>query len=267
MMRSEKRLKDSSRNTMTTLLLIGLLSGCTTAGRVSNQASSASSIIKETPLASITETSSAEACRLTALKLAENERDEAAIEQLLRARKISPNHEGISHPLAVLYDRLGQVDSAEREYQRALKESPNDPDLLNDFGYFQYSQGRLVEAQPLLQRAMQLAADHPKATINLALVTVHLGNYDEAKRLFTQALGPGAAEYNLGMVRASQGQVDRAKEHFELAAGMNPGLPLTDTALSFLESQVENGAMIQQASVDTESGAADNQIEAAIHLQ
>jgi len=75
------------------------------------------------PLRSVDQHTKAEACRLTGLELASHEKDEHAISQLEQAKKLEPELKGVAYPLAVLYDRQGRLDAAQREYERALLES------------------------------------------------------------------------------------------------------------------------------------------------
>ena len=95
--------------------------------------------------------------------------DEEAIEQFTRARQIDPNVTGVAHPLAVLYDRAGRADAAEREYLAALEEEPHDPDVLCDYGYFLYSRDRFEEAEAKLRESLErspgasASADQPRA--------------------------------------------------------------------------------------------------------
>ena len=114
------------------------------------------------PLKSIDQHTKAEACRLTGLELASHEKDDHAIAQLEQARKLEPELKGVAYPLAVLYDRQGRLDAAQREYERALLESPKDADLRNDYGYFLYSRKNYAESKKQVGTGFEAEASSPQ---------------------------------------------------------------------------------------------------------
>lgn len=175
-------------------------------------------------LRSIDQQTKAEACRLTALELAAAEKDEHAIAQFEQARQLAPHLQGIAHPLAVLYDRQGRLGAAEREYERAVQESPRNADLLNDYGYFLYSRGDYAQARERLEQAIARNAEHPKARINLAMVFAAEERYEEAFHHFEQALGPAAAHHNIGLLQLRAGRQQEAIAHLQQSATTDPSL-------------------------------------------
>jgi Tfp pilus assembly protein PilF len=190
-------------------------------------------------LATATESRTAEACRRTGLELAQHDRDDHAIEQLEKAREISPRIKGVSHPLAVLYDRQGRFDAAEREYQRALEESPRNADLLNDYGYFLYSRGDLALAEQHLRAAIKSAPEHQKALLNLGLILGRQQKFDEALAVFEKAVGPAAARHNLGLLHTQQGNSAEARRWFAAASRLDPSLTQSREVLAWMESAPE----------------------------
>lgn len=202
-------------------LCLMLTAGCSLtakAPRVTNQSS------EGLRLRSIDQQTKAEACRLTALELAAAERDEHAIAQFEQARQLDPNLKGVAHPLAVLYDRQGRLDAAQREYDRALKEDSRNADVLNDFGYFLYSRGDFAGARQRLEQAIARNAQHPKARINLAMIMAAEERYDEAFVHFEHALGPAAAHHNIGLLKLRSGMQDEGLAHLREASTGDPSL-------------------------------------------
>ncbi|MFG0294828.1 MAG: tetratricopeptide repeat protein [Maioricimonas sp. JB045] len=232
------------RYTLPILALILAGSGCAT---FSKTASRKPDEPEHLQLQAIDDRTKAEACRRTALELAAHEKDRHAIEQLKRAREISPDLEGIAHPLAVLYDRQGQVDAAEREYRRALKETPRAADLHNDYGYFLYSQGRLADAEQALRKALELQQDHPQAQINLGLVLAASDRYEEAFTQFEAAAGTAAAHHNIGMLLARAGRQEQALVHLRKAVQRDPSLEGTRRLLATLEQTAPEESSIRHA--------------------
>ena len=167
--------------------------------------------------------------------------DDEAIAHFERARAISPRIRGVSHSLAVLYDRAGRTDAAEREYAEALREKGDDADLLCDYGYFLYSTGRWADAEQRLRTALRARPDHRQTKVNLGLVLGMQGQFAEAEELFTTTIGPAAAQHNIGMLKLRQGQVAEACHHLEEAARRDPSSAATQVVLAGLRQQAFSG--------------------------
>jgi len=196
------------------------------------------------PLKSVDQHTKAEACRLTGLELAAHEKDEHAISQFEQARKLEPEMKGIAYPLAVLYDRQGRLDAAQREYERALIESPKDADLRNDFGYFLYSRKNYTESKKQLEQALKLNQNHPKARINLAMTLASQGQLEEAHAQFEEALGPAAAHHNIGLILFKSGRKDEALAHLQQAAQIDPSLNSQSLLTALSEDTAGRSAVI-----------------------
>ncbi len=163
--------------------------------------------------------------------------DDEAIAQYLVARHLDPKVKGVAHPLAVLYDRAGKMDAAEREYRIAIVEQGDNADLLSDYGYFLHSRGKQDEAESTLRSALKKQPKHHQATVNLALVVGARGNYDEAQKLFTEAIGPAAALHNIGMLKLRAGDQAGAMENLRGASSQDPSLSESRAVLAKLSTQ------------------------------
>ncbi len=218
----------------TLMLAVVTIAGCHSSRGITKHETPQTGVTPGKLLAAATESRTAEACRRTGLELAQHNRDEHAIEQLEKAREINPRIKDVSHPLAVLYDRQGRFDAADREYQRALEESPRSADLLSDYGYFLYSRGNVEQAEERLRAAIKVDSGHEKALLNLGLV---LGQqqFDEALTVFEQAVGPAAARHNLGLLHAQHGNADEARRWFAEAARLDPSLTQPREVLAWME--------------------------------
>ncbi|MEX0819491.1 MAG: tetratricopeptide repeat protein [Pirellulaceae bacterium] len=163
--------------------------------------------------------------------------DNAAIANFEKARSLDPTLKGVAHSLAVLYDRAGRVDAAEREYAKALAENSSKADVYCDYGYFLYSTRRPEEAETHLRKALELSPDHKQSQVNLGLVLGSEGKFDEALQLFTTAIGPAAAQHNVGMLKLKQGDMDGARKHLSAAAGRDPSLNQTQEILASISDR------------------------------
>ncbi len=181
-------------------------------------------------------------------KLAEQRgMDQEAIKAYLEVRKHDATKPGVAHALAVLYDRSGMTDAASREYQAALSESPDDADLHCDYGYFMYWTGKLAEADASLRKALKLQPGHKRATVNLALVLGDQGQFDEAQKLFTQAIGPAAAMHNVGMLHLRAGNIDTAKQLLAEAKRLDPSIDQSQSALQWIAAQQSHSLPVSTA--------------------
>ena len=84
--------------------------------------------------------------------------------------------------LARLYDLMAQIDfdkgdfsNAEKSASKAIGLAPEDPEVLVTAASVQIQLGRPKSAEPLLQKALKLSPNHPKATNLLKLVKMANG--------------------------------------------------------------------------------------------
>ena len=80
------------------------------------------------------------------------------------------------------------LDRAIESYRLLLATYPDDYAALANMGLLLRQQGRLTEALPALEQAVQVAPDQPNARLNLGFGFVDLGRFDEARRVFEAAL-------------------------------------------------------------------------------
>ena len=124
---------------------------------------------------------------LAYLQRGENER---ARERLEKALNLDPKSANARHYLAEVYNRLGQVESADKSFLQALELTPQDPNLQNNYGAFLCGKKRYEEAL----RYFKQAADNREyrtpflAYENAGRCLVAAQRYDEAEGFLKQAL-------------------------------------------------------------------------------
>jgi Tfp pilus assembly protein PilF len=175
-----------------------------------------------------------EACLSTAEQLAAQGHSREAMLLYEKARGLDSTAIDYSRRLAGLYDLQGDLPKAAAEFQAALARSPDDPDLLNDYGCFLDRQGNFAEAEQHLRRALQSSPQHQRALTNLGIVLAHQGRYQEAFDTFALAVGPAAAHNNVGMLLARQGRTMEAAAAFENALALDPALSQARAGADFL---------------------------------
>jgi Tfp pilus assembly protein PilF len=160
---------------------------------------------------------------------------DAAI-QYEKVRKLDPKTQVVGRRLAVLYDQLGEERRALTEYDDALKRTPKDADLLNDYGYFHYSRGRWQPAETAFRQALAQNPTHERAIINLGMTLAQQGKLDEAMQTFVKINSQAQAKANIAFALATQGKRALAMQAYREALQIEPGLMSARQGLATLES-------------------------------
>ncbi len=122
------------------------------------------------------------------------------------------------HRLAILRDQQGDFAASSEMFAEALRRQPENAELLCDMGYSQYLQGNDQEAAEILNQALRLEPESPRAHNNLALVNVRQEDYDLAFEEFARASKSyGTAHLNLAYALSMNGQFQRAQIHAQQA--------------------------------------------------
>jgi len=108
----------------------------------------------------------------------------------------------------------------------------------NGLGLALFHQGRVDEAIPQLERALEIEPGNFQANDNLGDILAQRGQFDEAASYFKKALAayPNLADAhnNLGVILFQQGHVDEAIEQCEEALKINPNYVIAHDSLGNL---------------------------------
>ena len=80
---------------------------------------------------------------------------QASMEKFKKALKQNPNLQVAHASLAILYERLGENELAEKHYRKAYNLNRKDPLTLNNYGQFMCRDGRLKEADKMFAAAVR----------------------------------------------------------------------------------------------------------------
>jgi Tfp pilus assembly protein PilF len=175
-------------------------------------------------------------CLAAALELESKGAAADAITLYEKARADSPKLDGLcARRLAVLYDLHGELTRSTEEYQRALKHSPRDSNVLNDLGYSYYNRGRLDEAEKTLRQALAGDAGNRRAWVNLGMVLGAAGRDAESLAAFQKAVPAPQAECNLAFILTARGKHDEARALYRRALAADEALVVAREALEKLE--------------------------------
>jgi type IV pilus assembly protein PilF len=150
------------------------------------------------------------------LGVAYMERGELAVakDKLERALKEEPRDPEVHSALALLDERLGNPDEADREFREAIRLAPQRPDFVNNYAVYLCRTHRVDEGvKQLLATARNPLYTTPEAAYTNAAVCLRSEHRDaEAKRALESAvaLRPGFAEAVLQLA-------DLEMQHGELA--------------------------------------------------
>ncbi|MDQ3754267.1 MAG: tetratricopeptide repeat protein, partial [Acidobacteriota bacterium] len=144
-----------------------------------------------------------------------------SINRLSRAASEEPQAE-VFHLLGIAYDRKGLREMASESYERALKMSPNNVQILNDFGYSLYRSGHYEKAVERLKRAAKYAPNNQRIWNNLGLAQSQLGKYDDACKSFVRARGELEGRLNVAALLERAGRDKDAIKHYEAVRRLAP---------------------------------------------
>lgn len=125
-----------------------------------------------------------------AMQYLEAGQNATALEEIKNAIAIDPNVPNAYHIRALAYMNLGQREQADDSFRSALAATPQDGDLLNNYGWFLCGQGgKPDQGMAMLHRAIEApAAGNPsKPWTNLGVCQMRQGDLEGAEKSLTRA--------------------------------------------------------------------------------
>ena len=153
---------------------------------------------------------------------------ELAVAYARKAAAAHPQNQTIRASLALALAELGMLHKRQRRYapavealQMALAERPDDVVTLNNLANTLIEDGRPVEAEAYLRKALTYAPSLPESHFHLGNALKAQDRFEEAAKTYEIALNlrPGftKARINLGGVLQKQGQYERALAAYDAA--------------------------------------------------
>jgi tetratricopeptide (TPR) repeat protein len=100
----------------------------------------------------------------------------------------NPDDPDLVYDLAMVHERLNELDDMERLLRGLMSSKPDDPHAYNALGYSLADRGlRLTEAKALINKALQLSPNDPFIVDSLAWAEFRSGNLSVALELFQGA--------------------------------------------------------------------------------
>lgn len=151
-----------------------------------------------------------------------------ALEELRMATEADSSFAPAYGMFGIVYAELKETSKADESFQRALRLSPNDPDINHAYGVFLCRSGREKDSIGYFLHAIRnpLYTSPSRSYTAAGMCSVRMKNTKEAEEFFVRALkldadDPGAL-LQLGQIRYQQGNMDDARRlvsrHLKLAS-------------------------------------------------
>ncbi len=158
-----------------------------------------------------------------------------AMEVFNTALEIVPGNSDLLYARALVAEKLGRIDLLEADIRTILKTEPDNAHALNALGFTLADQtDRYEEAYGYLKRAIEIMPDDPAIIDSWGWVHYRLGNYDKAIGLLRKALSrfddPEIAAH-LGEVLWVSGNREEAREVWQRALKKTPDDPVLQSVM------------------------------------
>lgn len=141
-----------------------------------------------------------------------------ALEELRTATAADPSYPAAHGMFGLVYMELREQQLAEQSFDRALRLSPNDPDINHNYGLFLCQTKREPESIKYFLQAIRnpLYAAPWRSYSAAGVCTLRANNVKDAEQFFERALrmepDEPASLLNLGQIRYRQGKMDDARK-------------------------------------------------------
>jgi tetratricopeptide (TPR) repeat protein len=165
---------------------------------------------------------------------------ETAERMLKKVIKMNPKIAKAHKDLGIIYLNKRLFDYAKEEFEEALKLSPNDFEILFEYGNFLYSISENLEAERYYAEALEIEPKNVLALTFMGLNKLILNQLDEAKKYIMQALEVEPhheyVQFCAGRILYARKEFDEAKRYLISAVEQNPDIETQNTlALTYYE--------------------------------
>ena len=145
--------------------------------------------------------------------------------------------------LAFTLNAIGKWDEALEAYESGLELVPDDPGMLNNVANIYVDiQDKPEKAEPYAQKAYKQAPRDPGVIDTYAWIQAKLGNYDRAKQLLFRSLELSKSipdvRYHLGWISEKTGESKTAMTQYKMARDMVRNRPADDGLRVLIEKAI-----------------------------
>jgi type IV pilus assembly protein PilF len=140
-----------------------------------------------------------------------------ALDEIKKALAADPNFSDAFNVRALIYMDMGETKLAEENFQQALRLSPNNPDLANNYGWFLCQSGHVRQSIAYFEQALgnRSYLSPAKAQNNAGVCSLKMGDGAAAERYLMQAFqnepGNPVTSLNLAQVYYERHDYERAR--------------------------------------------------------
>jgi tetratricopeptide (TPR) repeat protein len=178
-----------------------------------------------------------------------------AIDPLLETVRIAPNHGPATLQLAICLSLTGRLNEAHEYFAKAIKLNPDNPDAYYNYGYALALENRNREALDLMKKVLDIDPNYELARKRFDVLSgIELyeeGRLPEAERLLNEVIRryprESEAYLYLGLIASSRGQLDSAISYLRSAIAANPRYTEAYVNLGIALAQKEEYAEAEKA--------------------
>jgi tetratricopeptide (TPR) repeat protein len=163
------------------------------------------------------------------------------------ALKEKPNDLGSMLAYARFQENQGRINDALALYQKAVQTHPKEAGAYNNLGLCYARRNKLNEADQALSQAVQLDPRNPLYRNNLATVEVDQNRLSEAFATMREIHSDAVANYNMGYLLNKQGKTEAAEHYFAQALMSDPKMAAAQKWLNYLHDKSRESAKSQRA--------------------
>ncbi|MDQ5847064.1 MAG: tetratricopeptide repeat protein [Acidobacteriota bacterium] len=170
-----------------------------------------------------------------------------AIGALSLAISYDPKLRDAHNLLGVAYGIKGLRNLALDSFEASLKGDNDNPEHLNNLGYFLYQNGEYEDATKYLKKSVKRDPKNERFWNNLGLAQAQRGKFDDAYKSFARAMGEFDGRLNVATRLQRLGQDKDAIKHLERARELRPNSEETLSRLITLYERTGKNAHAWEA--------------------
>jgi tetratricopeptide (TPR) repeat protein len=141
-------------------------------------------------------------------------RQEEAVRLIKRAIKLNPVDAQAHGNLGLAYQRMEDLDLAERHLRKSIGIDANKPTIWNSLGNVLRDKGQAADAVKIYERTLRVHGNFPECWTNLSKALVDLGQFERAFQAVSRAI---QIDPRLPETHNQMAEVYRKKSKFDLA--------------------------------------------------
>jgi tetratricopeptide (TPR) repeat protein len=150
-----------------------------------------------------------------------------AVKLMTQVLEIRPEHRDARFQLGAIYEKIGDIKNAEKQFREIISRHPNDASALNFLGYSLADRGlKLDDAEKLIRRAVDLHPQNGAYLDSLGWVYFKQGRMEQALTTLREAAGllptDDAVWEHLGATYRASGDKSAAWDSFKRAQVLAP---------------------------------------------